>query len=127
MERLTKNGVISAHDAFTRHSTIEDILGDDYSLDRLRELVKADREGRFVVLPCKIGDTVYTITSSMCKWRELDQCAMYCSGNEGEECWEGERKVVEKVLSIHDIGRIGKTVFLTHEAAEAALKGEQNG
>lgn len=30
---------------------IEDILGDDYDLDRLRELVEADREGRCVVLP----------------------------------------------------------------------------
>lgn len=29
---------------------IEDILGDNYDLDRLRELVEADREGRCVVL-----------------------------------------------------------------------------
>lgn len=29
--------------------------------DRLRELAQADREGRCVVLPCKIGDTVYHI------------------------------------------------------------------
>lgn len=34
-------------------SLIKDILGDDYDLDRLRELVKADRYGRCVVLPCK--------------------------------------------------------------------------
>ena len=42
-----------------RLKAIEDILGDDYDLDRLRELVEADRDGRCVVLPCKIGDTVY--------------------------------------------------------------------
>lgn len=30
---------------------IEDILGDEYDLDRLRELAQADREGRCVVLP----------------------------------------------------------------------------
>lgn len=29
--------------------------------DRLRELAQADKEGRCVVLPCKIGDTVYHI------------------------------------------------------------------
>lgn len=29
----------------------EDILGDDYDLDRLRELVEADRDGRCVMLP----------------------------------------------------------------------------
>lgn len=33
-----------------------DILGDNYDLDRLRDLVQADRDGRCVVLPCKEGD-----------------------------------------------------------------------
>lgn len=33
-----------------RLAAIEDILGDEYDLDRLRELVQADREGRCVVL-----------------------------------------------------------------------------
>lgn len=40
---------------------IEDILGDDYELSRLQELVDADRDGRCVVLPCKIGDTIYEV------------------------------------------------------------------
>ena len=53
MERLTErleNGVInvkyaSQHEtAIHRLVTIEDILGDEYDLERLRELVKADRE-----------------------------------------------------------------------------------
>ena len=34
-------------------------LTKDIPLDRLRELVEADREGRCVVLPCKIDDDVY--------------------------------------------------------------------
>ena len=55
MERLTErleNGVInvkyaSQHEtAIHRLAAIEDILGDEYDLDRLRELVEADREGR---------------------------------------------------------------------------------
>lgn len=46
-----------------RLATIEDILGDDYDLDRLRELVKADREERCVVVPVAIGATVYHITT----------------------------------------------------------------
>ena len=59
MERLTErleNGVInvkyaSQHEtAIHRLVTIEDILGDEYDLDRLRELVQADRENRCVVL-----------------------------------------------------------------------------
>lgn len=64
MERLTErleNGAInvkyaSQHEtAIHRLVTIEDILGDDYDLDRLRELVEADRDGRCVVLPKEEG------------------------------------------------------------------------
>ena len=71
MKRLTErleNGVInvkyaSQHEtAIHRLATIEDILGDEYDLDRLRELAQADREGRCVVLPCKVGDPVYMAT-----------------------------------------------------------------
>lgn len=60
MKRLTErleNGVInvkyaSQHEtAIHRLVTIEDILGDEYDLDQLRELVQADREGRCVVTP----------------------------------------------------------------------------
>ena len=35
--------------AVDRLAAIEDILGDEYDLDRLRELAQADREGRCVV------------------------------------------------------------------------------
>ena len=54
MERLTErleNGAInvkyaSQHEtAIHRLVTIEDILGDEYDLERLRELAQADREG----------------------------------------------------------------------------------
>lgn len=38
-------------DIINRLAAIEDILGDKYDLDRLRELVQADREGRCVVTP----------------------------------------------------------------------------
>ena len=36
-----------------RLAAIEDILGDDYDLDRLRELVEADLDGRCVITPKK--------------------------------------------------------------------------
>ena len=48
--------------AFDRLVTIEDILGDEYDLDRLRELVQADREGRCVVIrPNSVTDDNYKI------------------------------------------------------------------
>ena len=46
-----------------RISDVDDIIGDGYDIDRLRELVQADREGRCVVLPkegiLKKGDKVW--------------------------------------------------------------------
>lgn len=38
-----------------RVSEIEAILGDDYYMDRLRELVEADRDGRVKILPECVG------------------------------------------------------------------------
>ena len=40
-----------------RLAAIEDILGDEYDLDRLRELAQADREWKFPKYT--IGDTIY--------------------------------------------------------------------
>lgn len=91
------------------------------SCERVLELVKAEREGRLMVLPCKIGDTVYQIDVSVCKWRDLDKCDVYCSGY--GECWEGERIVKEVHFEPWMIDFFGKTVFLTREAAEETLKG----
>nr|DAJ93226.1 MAG TPA: hypothetical protein [Caudoviricetes sp.] len=35
------------------------IIGECGGIDRLRELAEADKYGRLVVLPCKVGDTVF--------------------------------------------------------------------
>lgn len=41
---------------------IEDGLSKhDYSIARMVELMQADKDGRVVVLPCKVGDTVYRL------------------------------------------------------------------
>lgn len=94
-----------------RLAAIEDILGDNYELARLRKLVKADRDGRFVVLPCKVGDNLFY---------DYD-CGV-------------EKETVEKIVveietdcGIYNPEDIGESVYLTIEAAESALKGEQDG
>lgn len=121
-----------------RLKMIENILGDNYDLDRLREIVDADREGRCVLLPCKdwleivFGDqeVFYGIdtdylecpireisvdSSSRCTWYDGWKTVVLKGYDENGFDWE---------FSPEDIG---KRVFLTREAAEAALKGEQDG
>ena len=58
------DGFYAFFEAVNRLGEIEDILGDDYDLSRLREFVQADRDGRCVVLSepmvpmlQKVGDT----------------------------------------------------------------------
>lgn len=54
------------------------------SLDRLRELAEAGRDGRLVVLPCKVGDTVYTIEQH---YLDCDNCEQECREFErGQHC-----------------------------------------
>lgn len=64
-DNLTGNycrGEFEATAIVDRLSAIEDILGDEYDLDRLRELVQADREGRCVVIhPNSVTDNNYKI------------------------------------------------------------------
>lgn len=67
---------------------------------RLRELAEADRDGRLVVLPCKVGDTVYIL----------------------HRTFDGADVVGETELWWTDIPQLGKTVFLTREEAEKALE-----
>ena len=97
-----------------RLAEIENILGDDYDLDRLRELVEADRDGRAVILPVKVGGMVYRVITTR-------DCPPLLS--------EIEIKTVEQAASL--IGRMGKhlviSYYYTLEEANAALKGERDG
>ena len=127
MKRLTErleNGVInvkyaSQHEtAIHRLVTIEDILGDEYDLGKLMELVQAKRKGRCIVLPCKKGDTVWRIVHDAAPHITKDRCT--------------DIKYENRDIWVHLIGdrvmggwNFGKLLFLTREEAEAALRREQ--
>ena len=104
-----------------RLGTIEDILGDEYDLDRLRELVEADRDGRCVVFPQK---TVFELAFEPGEYCDM-VCPLTIDGvGQCYFCDFGVETVRECNCRQEHIERIGKDVFLTREAAEAALKGE---
>lgn len=77
--------------------------------DHLRELAEADKDGRLVVLPCKVGDTVYLIVTKRAR------------------NYTPEFRFVKKSrLTFLNMERIlqdfGKEAFLTREEAEKALE-----
>ncbi len=105
-------------------------------IDEIIELVNAKDEGRIVVLPCKVGDTVYFHDDYVwtCDCRECDHfCPGYCgdpneclktnSSRKSPECIGIKEKTVakENLLQYLYWEDFGKTVFLTREEAEKAL------
>ena len=83
---------------------------DGLPIDRLRELAEADKDGRVVVLPCKVGDVLYAAESAPVIPLHVMEVAIYLA-LEGEDGGDYER-----------ISNIGKTVFLTRAEAEKALQ-----
>ena len=81
--------------------------------ERLRELAEADKDGRLVMLPCKVGDTVYFALLGRIIEKQVfsivsfsNSTRIYCGGT--SEYFRPED--------------IGKTVFLSREEAEKALQ-----
>ena len=79
-----------------------------------------EEAGRLLVLPCKVGDRVFCILHSK---NEIVEDVV-----EDYDIWSIKNglKLRISLLNINDyvVGEFGKTVFLTLEEAEAALKGE---
>lgn len=86
---------------------LESALKSYGSHKRMKELATADKDGRVVVLPCKVGDTVYAADAAPVIPLRVKAIAFYLKGKDGGDY---ER-----------ISNIGKTVFLTREEAEKAL------
>lgn len=107
-------------DMATRLASIENILGDDYDLEHLKELVEADRDGRCVVFPCKIGDTVYDIQMGKITEKTIISIPFLLSKSVNHLCLHAINN--RDALTTIDTENLGKTVFLTREEAEAAMK-----
>ena len=96
-------------------------------IEHIRELLQAEKDGRLVVLPCKVGDTVYKLEYKPCHNGEDAPDSHGCCGCE-DEC-DLKRDIFEYVaLSVDWIlqrrNRFGKGVwYLTREEAETALYG----
>lgn len=107
---------------------IESAFSDDTSkVERIRELLKADRDGRLVVLPCKVGDTLW-VTGRDNVPREMKLEApdirTVCT-DEDNLCMSTCNRKPDGFCAYrlrNDGADIGKTVFLTCEKAEKALE-----
>ena len=88
---------------------------------RLRELAEADKDGRLVVLPCKVGDIVWANLDGM---RHTRKCVIEFA-NIGSHVTTIVFSTVDGLREQYgvNLSSFGKTVFRTREEAEAALEG----
>ena len=75
-----------------------------FSTSRMVELMCADKEGRVIVLPCKVGDTIWRLKRTFETYPDKSKPYTEADG-----------------FLLQDIWNVGKNVFLTREEAEKAL------
>ena len=80
---------------------------------RLRELAEADKDGRVVVLPCKVGDKLYRVFAGEIFEHRVGSMKYFAI----QRRWDIETYPFCPCVE----SSIGKTVFLTREEAEKAL------
>lgn len=91
---------------------------------RLRELAKADKDGRMVMLPCKVGDRLYEVTGrKTISVYEVRAIRVELFGLFIE--WDIVEGFAWQSLAGINAGEIGKTVFLTREEAEKVLEAKE--
>ena len=102
-------------------------LTEGIGLDRLEEICAAERDGRCVVLPCKVGDVVwaYDDVFNQIAPHQVDMVELY--GHKGMSFCSNWRKGGELMADLDfNAEDIGKTAFLTRAEAEEALKGAEH-
>ena len=83
-------------------------------LDRLEKLAEADRDGRVVVLPCKVGDKLYRVFAGEIFEHRVGSMKYFAIQGQ----WDIETYPFCPCVE----SSIGKTIFLTREEAEKALE-----
>ena len=96
-----------------RLAVFEDIAELCGGADRLRELAEADKDGRCVVLPCKVGDKLYRVFAGEIFEHRVGSMKYFAI----QKRWDIEIYPFCPCVE----SSIGKTVFLTREEAEKAL------
>ena len=76
------------------------------ALNKLAEYEDMEEQGKLLKLPCVVGDVVYRLYT-------VDDVV---------KVYEHRITTLTNIVNVMETGEIGKTVFLTKEAAESALR-----
>lgn len=136
MERITKweneNAVLSDYDyeemkdKFYKDNDVVDCVNLEFALEKLAEYEDAEEQGLLLRLPCKVDDMVWiTDFGKLCAYRITGYSFGVAEDYINEPISETELVFYYENLSMAGsfaMSAIGKSVFLTKEEAEQALK-----
>ena len=101
---------------------IQDLIGEQKAseaLSRFRELAEADKDGRVVVRPCKVGDVLYRASPSGVVVHRVANVVYRGLTN---------RWYIDTIPNLpYASEELGKTTFLTREEEEKALGAKKDG
>lgn len=112
------------------HEKVCNFFGGDLNEEGAENCVYFKDRNRFVELPCKVGNTLYMLNRNKSNIQEmtLDKPDIRCHCVKDDEfaccmpiCNDKENDICAYRFRF-DFSEIGKTVFLTREEAERALK-----
>lgn len=126
LELLAQIDKANAEHSPSRRADYADALVDElrgiFTDDRLAEIAQAERDGRLVVLPCKVGDTVYVLPNYTAYWDDIEEtkitgAAQFMYGG------KASNQVVTSLCLCFIWERdFGVRLFLTRAEAESALE-----
>lgn len=122
-ELLDRNEITPQQECFINEKAdsiiagLKELLAEVDEQNHATELLQAESEGRLIVLPCKVGDTVFEITNlpgdDAIQMRFVAEIAWL----------SGHGTVLLSSGLVIGLDEFGKTIFPTREEAEAALGG----
>ena len=122
--RLTKKSIVKEIGYVVDNPTVERCVK---VIDKLGEYEDAEEIGLILRLPCKVGDTVYVAypeTRSLCDIHPCTVQSIYLTDDNNSKARShlNIKSHISMFTKRMNLDQIGKTVFLTREEAEAALK-----
>ena len=116
------NRLAAYEDTGLEPEEIKELLNDSTGPlhNKLGKWIKAEAEGRLLILPCKVGDAVYFLWHHFGGSAEIVQGKVSMLQQKSDLSWKFR---VSEGGSVFDrkMDDIGKTVFLAREEAEVAL------
>ena len=99
----------------------DEAIGKGVPFKRIVALMEADRAGRLVVQPCKVGDTLFRVLAGEILEHKVSNMRYLAI--------QGRRDIDTTPFCSYVESSIGKTIFLTREEAKKAkkaLEGKRN-